>query len=233
MATLQQNLVASNAALKRASLPIDFHVSPTLTYVVNFISNNGTVPFVGHNGTSPNSTCNPFEFLNILDNMGIQLHSHNSAKVCAVDAIAWNGLGQSDQHLIIKIFDEITRTQCIAVHDTSCTSRIYLGPEKLLRQVNALTANFKVPRPPNPFIIYRTERHQTVKEANPDAKNNDISKILGRQWQMEPDEVRDMYKKKSEAIKEEFMRVFPDYKYQPRKSSEVKRRNKKTPQNSQ
>lgn len=224
MATLQQNLVASNAALKRASLPIDFHVSPTLTYVLNFIGNNGTIP----NGTS-----NPFEFLNIVDNMGIQLHAHNSAKVCAVDAIAWNGLGQNDQQLIIKIFDEITRLQCVAVCDLSCPSRVYVGPEKILRLVDALATNIKLPRPPNPFIIYRTERHQTVKEANPDAKNNDISKILGKQWQAEPEEVRDIYKQKSEDIKKEFMRIYPDYKYQPRKSSEVKRRNKKSTSNSE
>ncbi|KAL2273455.1 hypothetical protein FJTKL_04520 [Diaporthe vaccinii] len=224
MATLQQNLVASNAALKRASLPIDFHVSPTLTYVLDFIGSNGNVP---------NCTSNPFEFLNIVDNMGIQLHAHNSAKVCAVDAVAWDGLGQNDQQLIIKIFDEITRLQCIAVRDLSCPSRLYVGPEKILRQVDVLVTNIKLPRPPNPFIIYRTERHQTVKDANPDAKNNDISKILGRQWQAEPDEVRDVYKQKSEAIKEEFMRLYPDYKYQPRKSSEVKRRNKKATNNSE
>lgn len=224
MATLQQNLVASNAALKRASLPIEFHVSPTLTYVLSFIGSNGSVP----NGTS-----NPFEFLNIIDNMGIQLHAHNSSKVCAVDAITWNGLGHNDQQLIIKIFDEITRLQCIAVLDFSCPSRVYVGPEKVLRLVDVLVANIKLPRPPNPFIIYRTERHQTVKEANPGAKNNDISKILGRQWQSEPEEVRDEYKKKSEEIKEEFMRLYPDYKYQPRKSSEVKRRNKKATNNSE
>lgn len=224
MATLQQNLVASNAALKRASLPIEFHVSPTLTYVLGFIGTNGTVP----NGSS-----NPFEFLNIIDNMGIQLHAHNASKVCAVDAIAWNALGQNDQQLIIKIFDEITRLQCIAVRDISSPSRLYVGPEKVLQLVDVLVANIKLPRPPNPFIIYRTERHQTVKEANPDAKNNDISKILGRQWQMEPEEVRDAYKKKSEDIKEEFMRLYPDYKYQPRKSSEVKRRSKKATNNSE
>jgi hypothetical protein len=224
MATLQQNLIASNAALTRASLPIELHVSPTLTYVLSFIGSNGIVP----NGTS-----NPFEFLNIVDNIGIQLHAHNSSKVCAVDAIAWNGLGQNDQQLIIKIFDEIIRLQCIAISDNSCPSRIYIGPQKFLGLVNVLVNNMKLPRPPNPFIIYRTERHQTVKEANPDTKNNDISKILGRQWQMEPEEVRDEYKKKSEDIKEEFMRLYPDYRYQPRKSSEVKRRNKKATNNTQ
>nr|WRY74165.1 mating type protein MAT1-2-1 [Diaporthe caulivora]WRY74194.1 mating type protein MAT1-2-1 [Diaporthe caulivora]WRY74195.1 mating type protein MAT1-2-1 [Diaporthe caulivora] len=224
MATLQQNLIASITAMKRANLPVEFHVSPTLTYVLNYI---------GSHGTLPNGTSNPFEFLNIIDNMGIQLHIHNAAKVCAVDAIAWDGLGSSDQQLILTIINEITRLNCAAMRDTSCPSRLYVGPEKTLQLVNALAVNIKIPRPPNPFIIYRTERHQTVKDANPDAKNNDISKILGKQWQMEPDEVRDAYKKKSEAIKEEFMRVYPEYKYQPRKSSEVKRRSKKATQDSE
>nr|WRY74190.1 mating type protein MAT1-2-1 [Diaporthe longicolla] len=225
MATLQQNLIAYNAAMRKASSTPLFHVSPTLTYVLGFIHSNGTLP---NGGTS-----NPFELLNIIDNIGIQLHHQNASKVCAVDAIAWDGLAPNDQQLIITILDEITRLQCIAVRDLTCQSRFYVGPQKVLQFVNVLVTNMKLPRPPNPFIIYRTERHQSVKEAHPDAKNNDISKILGRQWQLEPDVVRDEYKKKSDDIKEEFMRLYPDYKYQPRKSSEVKRRNKKATNNTE
>ncbi|KAF3768416.1 hypothetical protein M406DRAFT_44005 [Cryphonectria parasitica EP155] len=84
-----------------------------------------------------------------------------------------------------------------------------------------------IPRPPNPFIIYRAAHHRTVSEAHPDASNIEISKKIGRQWQSESEEVRDAYRKKAADIKAAFMIAHPDYKYHPRKSSEVKRRAKK------
>lgn len=53
------------------------------------------------------------------------------------------------------------------------------------------------------------------------------AKKIGRQWQLESDEVRDAYRKKAAEIKAAFMTAHPGYKYQPRKSCEVKRRAKK------
>lgn len=54
------------------------------------------------------------------------------------------------------------------------------------------------------------------------------AKKIGRQWQAESDDVRNAYRQKAAEIKNAFMRAHPGYKYQPRKSSEVKRRAKKT-----
>lgn len=45
---------------------------------------------------------------------------------------------------------------------------------------------------------------------------------------METLTVRAAYKAKADQIKAEFMRINPNYKYTPRKSSEVKRRSKRT-----
>lgn len=110
----------------------------------------------------------------------------------------------------------------------------------------------RIPRPPNPFIIYRAAHHKTVADAHPEASNNEIcestflsyvliserfttvktdnstAKMIGRQWQNEKEEVRDTYRAKAAEIKAAFMAVHPDYKYSPRKSCEVKRRAKKT-----
>ncbi|KAI3398627.1 hypothetical protein diail_8975 [Diaporthe ilicicola] len=224
MATLHQNLLNSNATLKKASLSVDYFVSPTLAYVLQFIANNNAVP---------NSAVEPLDYLSVLENIGVQLHAHNAAKVCGVDSIVWESMDEDDKQLTITILSEIIRQECIAVRDESCPSRYFIGPVDILQLVDSTTSNSKPPRPPNPFIIYRSERHQSVKDAHPDLKNNDISKMLGKQWQNESKEVRDAYKKKSEDIKEEFMRVHPDYKYQPRKSSEVKRRNRRAANNSQ
>lgn len=58
--------------------------------------------------------------------------------------------------------------------------------------------------------------------------NHVIAKRLGRQWQAEKDEVRNLYRAKAAEIKTVFMAKHPDYKYQPRKPCEVKRRAKKS-----
>jgi hypothetical protein len=38
------------------------------------------------------------------------------------------------------------------------------------------TKTTKIPRPPNAYILYRKERHNTVKDANPGITNNEICK---------------------------------------------------------
>lgn len=35
----------------------------------------------------------------------------------------------------------------------------------------------RIPRPPNPFIIYRAAHHKTIADANPEASNNEICKL--------------------------------------------------------
>ncbi|CAN8100102.1 unnamed protein product [Discula destructiva] len=86
----------------------------------------------------------------------------------------------------------------------------------------------RIPRPPNPFIIYRAAHHKAIADANPEASNNEISaKMIGRQWQSESEEVRQGYRSKAAEIKAAFMLEHPNYKYSPRKSCDVKRRAKK------
>lgn len=106
----------------------------------------------------------------------------------------------------------------------------------------------RTPRPPNPFIIYRSERHKTVAAMHPDLSNNEICKLkrcpfthvprididhytarrLGRQWQAESEEVRKLYRAKAAELKDAFMKAHPEYKYQPRKPCQVQRRKKKS-----
>lgn len=52
--------------------------------------------------------------------------------------------------------------------------------------------------------------------------------MIGRQWQGESEDIRATYREKAASIKRAFMVEHPNYKYSPRKSSEVKRRAKKS-----
>nr|AKE48510.1 MAT1-2-1 [Ustilaginoidea virens]AKE48513.1 MAT1-2-1 [Ustilaginoidea virens] len=68
----------------------------------------------------------------------------------------------------------------------------------------------KIPRPPNAYILYRKERHNTVKEANPGITNNEIYM--------------------ADRIKQALLEKHPDYQYKPRKPSEKKRRTRRNTQ---
>lgn len=98
----------------------------------------------------------------------------------------------------------------------------------------------KIPRPPNPFILYRQHNHPKVKAEHPDYHNNDICEyllsiesareltilaiILGSQWKNESEEVKAHYKALAEELKKKHAEDHPDYQYAPRKPSEKKRR---------
>ncbi|CAK7222270.1 hypothetical protein SCUCBS95973_004786 [Sporothrix curviconia] len=89
---------------------------------------------------------------------------------------------------------------------------------------NARGGGVKVPRPPNAYILYRKDHHKAVKQSNPKLSNNDISIILGRQWNEEADDIRIHYHKMAVDIKRQVEALHPTYKYNPRKSSEIRRR---------
>ncbi|KAL8792602.1 MAG: hypothetical protein Q9195_004825 [Heterodermia aff. obscurata] len=82
----------------------------------------------------------------------------------------------------------------------------------------------KIPRPPNSFILYRQYHHPLLKAKNPEWHNNQISLVLGKQWRNESEEVKNEFKSKAEALKQQHFQDHPEYHYQPRKPSEKKRR---------
>ena len=82
----------------------------------------------------------------------------------------------------------------------------------------------RIPRPANAFILYRKHHHQRIRGADPDVKNNDISKMVGALWAEEKKEVKDYWQRKAADLKAEHAKAYPDYQYTPRKASEKKRR---------
>ncbi|KAG9247394.1 MAT1-2-1, partial [Calycina marina] len=82
----------------------------------------------------------------------------------------------------------------------------------------------KIKRPPNAFILYRQHWHPIVVARNPNAHNNQISRIIGTMWQQSSDDEREPFRLLAVEKKAEKLRAHPDYRYQPRKSSEKRRR---------
>jgi hypothetical protein len=73
------------------------------------------------------------------------------------------------------------------------------------------------PRPLNCFMVYRKAMKHEVLRCFPNVDNRDISRIVAFWWRMEPASVKDEWKRRAEEAKVEHQRMYPGYKYQPRK----------------
>ncbi|KDQ21312.1 hypothetical protein BOTBODRAFT_99971, partial [Botryobasidium botryosum FD-172 SS1] len=80
----------------------------------------------------------------------------------------------------------------------------------------ARNANTQPPRPPNAWILYRSDK---LRELNRDPGNRkpqaEISKIISQWWKQESDDVRGQYEKLSEKKKLEHQLQYPGYRFQP------------------
>ncbi|KAK7397811.1 slightly ste11-like protein [Neonectria punicea] len=77
----------------------------------------------------------------------------------------------------------------------------------------------KIPRPRNAFILYRQHHQAQVVAQNPNLSNPDISKIIGEQWNEEPEDIKANWKGLADEEKQRHQRQYPDYRYQPRRGS--------------
>nr|ATA58167.1 MAT1-2-1 [Diplodia seriata] len=82
-------------------------------------------------------------------------------------------------------------------------------------------------RPMNPFMLYRRDNHATVVANNPGIRNVRVSQIIGQMWQAEPAHVKDHYRNLAAAASRAHRAAYPEYRYAPRKSSDIKKRKSK------
>ncbi|CAG8445058.1 17544_t:CDS:1 [Acaulospora colombiana] len=84
------------------------------------------------------------------------------------------------------------------------------------------TRTQKIPRPQNSFVIYRRNvQVQLAAEGNKmsNRKLDTVSKIAGKRWQEEPNEVKELFGLISECAKKVHNFLYPDYVYHPRRSA--------------
>ncbi|SMR64530.1 unnamed protein product [Zymoseptoria tritici ST99CH_1A5] len=131
--------------------------------------------------------------------------------------VVWNVAFEPDTSTVYAYHtgaSEATRSDVMVDHSTDGPAIEFLKKD----------ADGKIKRPKNAFLIYRLEHHALTAALNPDMHNNDISKVIGKRWSSESQEVRDQYKQKAEEEKRQHAIEHPGYQYKPRKPSEKKRR---------
>ena len=83
---------------------------------------------------------------------------------------------------------------------------------------------YKTPRPPNAFILYRIEIQNIIKTTNHKFTNAEVSKKAGKMWHNLSKEEKEKFKKKAEVIKYKHLKLYPNYKYKPRRPEEIKKK---------
>lgn len=240
MADLNRYLVNELAVATEGGRELAFHMSPSLLNAMHQVQSHGTIA---------NSFNDGWEFLELIDAIGIQFHSFNTSKVAAIDMQEYDALDPSQKVLLTAIMEyvliclsqltqlktdilfhsEVIGEDTLMVHQNG---RFLVGPLRAFQYYDPITGTNavrpgshpiipdfqlpanqtwvqvgspnsndqissqsqdaistdefesvttlkqrRVPRPPNPFIIYRSERHKTVAEMHPDLSNNEICKF--------------------------------------------------------
>ncbi|KAI8997009.1 hypothetical protein BDB01DRAFT_862821 [Pilobolus umbonatus] len=80
-----------------------------------------------------------------------------------------------------------------------------------------------IPRPLNCFLLYRLEKQKEIVAKCAGANHRDISKIIAKWWKEASDEEKKPFREQAKIAKLEHSKLYPDYKYMPKKKKNPKR----------
>ncbi|XP_067124282.1 uncharacterized protein [Centruroides vittatus] len=81
--------------------------------------------------------------------------------------------------------------------------------------INQESPSFKIPRPPNAFMIFGKEYRRLLSQKYTNETNKSISVRLGQLWRQLSAEVKEEYFKKAKLIELQHRKKYPDYEYNP------------------
>lgn len=73
----------------------------------------------------------------------------------------------------------------------------------------------KVPRPRNPFILYRCAKSEEFRKRSGTNRNQDVSKMAGRSWANASSEEREYYYALAREEEQKHREKYPNYRYKP------------------
>ncbi|KIJ19098.1 hypothetical protein PAXINDRAFT_70028, partial [Paxillus involutus ATCC 200175] len=73
------------------------------------------------------------------------------------------------------------------------------------------------PRPPNAWILYRSDKLKDLPPSKERRAQADVSKLISNLWKNETEQVKLEYERMADARKAEHQRLYPSYRFQPMK----------------
>ncbi|EGF99649.1 uncharacterized protein MELLADRAFT_94219 [Melampsora larici-populina 98AG31] len=123
----------------------------------------------------------------------------------------------------VKSSDRISEQSAVLSKGTAKTKR------KTKKARPAYEVAGRLPRPPNSWILYRSEKILEMKSLDLGLAQSILSKEIAARWREEPSEVKKMYERKAEIIKAEHAAKHPDYKYNPKRHRKNGEKSSKNP----
>jgi len=100
------------------------------------------------------------------------------------------------------------------------------GPVRSATTVKARAKDIQPPRPPNAWILYRSDKLKSLPPEQPGEQRRaqaDVSKLISEMWRNESEAVKLEYERLADAKKAEHQRLYPSYRFQPMKKEEKER----------
>ncbi|KAF5375206.1 hypothetical protein D9758_000007 [Tetrapyrgos nigripes] len=81
-----------------------------------------------------------------------------------------------------------------------------------------------IPRPSNPYFVYRSEQWEKRKDSYPPGMNSkEFSKIAGPEWKALPEEEKSVYRELARVQKREHEEKYPEYQYRPKPKQKTRK----------
>ena len=112
--------------------------------------------------------------------------------------------------------------QPLSANSPSSTSKDPEQPTSAARTASVLQKN--PPRPMNCWLLFRDEKHKQLKQQHPHLTVQQISTICSMDWKKLTVAEKNIWKERASDAKTQHERMFPGYKYAPRKPGQKKKR---------
>ncbi|KAK0455326.1 uncharacterized protein EV420DRAFT_594659 [Desarmillaria tabescens] len=106
--------------------------------------------------------------------------------------------------------------------------RSRLKASRRKHKVSRLSTPAHIPRPPNPFFLFRSECTQELNTRFPDKAytSNDFSTHVGRHWKSLTEKQKEVYGELAREAEKKHQELYPGYKYHPESGKRKQKRGK-------